>query len=146
MPEYNITLKGWKAVVVIVLVLAAYGIRIYSHVQTVDDAGRDVLTAWLLLDYQGQGPRDIIKRVQDFKAGLPVQPMTEVKPMNIAFTSISAHGLSSGMVVKVEITVDGATPPDGQPTRYFYMTHSPDGGWKVLAETDTYRYYRTLLN
>jgi len=145
MAEYKITLKGWKAGAALALILAIYGIRVASRLQAVDDSGRDALTAYLLLDYQGQGPRDIMKRLQDYKAGMPMQPMTEVKPMNIEFKSLSAHGFSRSMVVKVEITVDGGIPPDGQPIRYFHMTHNADMGWKVMAETDKYWYYRTLF-
>lgn len=145
MAEYNITLKGWKAVAAIALIAGVYGVRIYSRTQTVDDAGRDVLTAWLLQDYQGQGPREIIKRLRDAKAGLPVQPMSEIKPMNIEFPSLSARGSRSSMIVKAQITVEGGTPPDGQPVRYFYMTYNADTGWAVLAETTSYSYNRTLL-
>ena len=145
MAEYNFTLKGWKAVAALAVLAAIYGLRIYSRVQTVDDAGRDVLTAWLLKDYQGQGPRDLMKRVQDYKAGLPMQPMTEIKPMNIEFPSLAARGSRSSMIVKAQITVDGGTPPDGQPVRYFYMSYNADRGWAVLTETDSYSYNRTLL-
>jgi hypothetical protein len=143
--EYNVTLKGWKALAVLAVLAGIYGLRIYSRIQTVDDAGRDILTAWLLKDYQGQGPHDIVKRVQDYKAGLPVQPITEIKPMNIEFAALAARGSRSSMIVKAQITVDGGTPPDGQPVRYFYMTYTPDTGWAVLAETDSYSYSRTLL-
>ena len=145
MAEYTVNLKGWKALAILALIAAIYGLHIYSRFQTVDEAGRDVLTAWLLQDYQGQGPREIIKRLKDAKAGLPVQPLTEIKPMNIAFASLSARGSRSSMIVKAHITVEGGTPPDGQPVRYFYMTHNADTGWAVLSETTSYSYNRTLL-
>jgi hypothetical protein len=143
--EYNVTLKGWKALVALAVLAGMYGLRIYSRIQTVDDTGRDVLVAWLLKDYQGQGPRDIMKRLQDYKAGLPMQPMTEIKPMNIEFASLAARGSSVSMIVKTRITVDGGTPPDGQPVRYFYMTHNADRGWAVIGETTSYAYNQTLL-
>ena len=145
MAEYNFTLKGWKAIAALAVLGAIYGLRIYSRVQTVDDSGRDVLTAWLLKDYQGQGPRDIMKRLQDYKAGMPMQPMTEIKPMNIEFPSLSARGTRSNLIVKAQITVEGGVPPDGQPVRYFYMTYHPDTGWAVLGESTSYAYNRTLL-
>jgi hypothetical protein len=143
--EYTVNLKGWKALAILAVIAGIYGLRMYSRLQTVDEAGRDVLTAWLLKEYQGQGPRDLMKRLQDYKAGLPVQPMTEIKPMNIEFVSLSAHGSHDSMIVKVQISVDGAPPPDGQPIRYFYVTYDGDRGWVVFAESDSYSYYRTLF-
>jgi hypothetical protein len=145
MDQFTVTLRGWKAIAVIVLIVAVYGLNVYLRFQKVDDNGRDVLQAWLLMDYNGQGPRDIIKRVQDYKAGLPVEPLKGIQPMNIDFRTLSAHGRASDMVVKVEITVDGGPPPDGRPIRYFHMTHDADRGWSVLSEMDSYWYYRTML-
>ena len=145
MEEYNFRLTGWKAVAVIALIAAISGYRFFSRFQTVNDAQRDVLSTWLLKDYQGQGPHDLMKRVQEYKAGLPVQPVTELKPMNIDFASLSAHGLSDTMVVKAQITVDGGPPPDGGSVRYFYLTRNLDGVWFVFTETNEYSYYRALL-
>jgi hypothetical protein len=144
MAEYNFVLRGWKAVAVLALIVGISGFRFISRFQAVDDAGRDVLTAWLLKDYNGQGQRDLMKRVQDYKARLPMQPITEIKPMNIEFASLSAHGLRDAMVAKAQITVEGGTPPDGRSVRYFYLTRNVDGAWTVFTETDEYCYYRAL--
>jgi hypothetical protein len=145
MTEYNFPVRGWKAVAVVALIAVITGYRFVSRFQTVDNAGRDVLTAWLLKDYNGQGPRDLIKRVQDYRAGLPMQPMTEIKPMNIEFVSLSAHGVRDAMVAKARIRVEGGAPPDGRSVRYFYLTRNVDGVWTVFTETDAYSYYRALL-
>jgi hypothetical protein len=145
MDQYTVTFRGWKAIAVIALIVAVYGLRVYSRIQKVDEDGRNVLQAWLLKDYNGQGPRDIMRRMQDYKAGLPVQPMKAIEPMNIDFPVLSAHGSASEMVVKVEISVDGSPPPDGQPIRYFHMSHDADRGWSVSSETDSFWYYRTML-
>ena len=144
MAEYNFTLRGWKAVAVVALIAVITGYRFVSRFQTVDNAGRDVLTGWLLKDYNAQGPRDLIKRVQDYKAGLPMQPVTEIKPMNIEFVSLSAHGVRDAMVAKAQIMVEGGAPPDGRAVRYFYLTRNVDGVWTVFTETDAYSYYRAL--
>jgi hypothetical protein len=145
MPEYNFTFRGWKAVAVLTLVVAIFGIRLLWRVQSVDDAGRAALTEWLRNDYQGRGQRDIMQRLQDYKAGLPVQPLPELQPLNIEFSSLSALGTYRKMVVKVQITVDGSPPPQGNSTRYFYMTHYSVGGWSVSSETTSYSYYSVLL-
>jgi len=145
MPEYNFTLRGWKAVVALALVLAFFGIRYLWRFQTVDDAGRTALTEWLLKNYQGRGQRDVMQRLQDYKEGLPVQPLPELKPMNIEFSSLSALGTYRRMVVKVSIAVDDGPPPDGRSTRYFYLTHYSGDSWFVSGEASSYSYYSALL-
>ena len=150
MAEYNLnfTFRGWKALVALGLVVAFFVGSYLWRFQTVDDTARDVLTAWLLKDYQGNGPRDVMQRLQDYKQGLPVQPLPEIKPMNIELSSISALRTGkytySRMIVKVTITVDGGPPPDGRSTRYFYMTHYGDS-WFVSREAYSYSYYTALL-
>jgi hypothetical protein len=49
------------------------------------------------------------------------------------------------MVVRTEISVDGGPPPDSQPVRYLFLTTKLEGGWMVLSESDSYRYYRALF-
>ena len=40
---------------------------------------------------------------------------------------------------------NGGPPPDGQPVRYLFLTTKFEGGWMVLSESDSYRYYRALF-
>ena len=145
MDQFTLNFKGWKAIAVLALIAAIYGFDVYSRFQRVDDDGRKVLQTWLLMDYNGHGRRDIIRRVEAYKAGLPVEPLKPIEPMNIEFRSLSAHGRAHDMIVKAEITVDGGPPPDGQPVRYFNMTHDADRGWSVFNEADSYWYYRMML-
>ena len=145
--ENRIELTGWKAIVVAVLILAVSGYRVYSRFQTVSDDGRGALREWLLKDYTGRGPKALAKRVADYRAGLPDQPLDvpAVLP-NVDFVSLSAHGWRDAMIVRTEISVDGGTPPDGQPVRYLFLTTKPEGGWMVLSESDSFKYYEILLN
>jgi hypothetical protein len=145
---YNFNLRGWKALAALGLVLAFFGIRIWWRFQTVDENGRAALTEYLLKEYQGRGQRDVMERLEAYKAGQPVQPLPELKPMNIEFPSISALGTGKytyrRMVVKVSITVDGGPPPQGNSTRYFYLNHSGDS-WTVSGEASSFSYYASLL-
>ena len=147
MAETRIELTGWKAIVVAVLILAASGYRFYSRFQTVSDDGRGALREWLVKDYTGRGPKALAKRVADYRAGLPDQPLEApaVEP-NVEFVSLSAHGLRDAMVVRTEISVDGGPPPDRQPIRYLFLTTKPGGGWMVLSESDSFNYYEVLFN
>ena len=147
MAETRIELSGWKAIIVAVLILAVSGYRFYSRFQTVSDDGRGALREWLVKDYTGRGPKDLAKRVADYRAGLPDQPseVPAVEP-NVEFASLSAHGLRDAMVVRTQISVDGGPPPDGQPIRYLFLTTKPGGGWMVLSESDSFNYYEVLFN
>ena len=143
----RIELTGWKAIVVAVLILGVSGYRVYSRFQTVSDDGRGALREWLVKDYTGRGPKDLAKRVADYRAGLPDQPL-EVPAvlLNVDFVSLSAHGWHDAMIVRTEISVEGGPPPDGQPLRYLFLTTKPEGGWMVLSESDSFKYYEILLN
>ena len=147
MAETRIELTGWKAIVVAVLILGVSGYRFYSRFQTVSDGGQQALREWLVKDYTGRGPKALAKLVADYRAGTPVEePDTPAVLPNVDFLSLSAHGSRDAMIVRTQISVDGGPPPDGQPVRYLFLTTRPGGGWMVLSESDSFRYYEILLN
>jgi hypothetical protein len=146
MEETQINLTGWKAALVILAVLGVTGYRTYARFRTVDDPGREALRIWLVNDYQGRGPAALAQRVADYRAGRPQAPETALVPMNVDFSSLSAHGSRGIMVVRVDITVDGAPPPDGRSVRYLWLTRSADDThWFVSADSDAFHYYLVLL-
>jgi hypothetical protein len=145
--ETRIELTGWKAIVVGVLILGVSAYQIYSRFQSVSDGGQQALREWLVKDYTGRGPKALAKIVADYRAGLPTLPSDRpaVDPQ-VEFVSLSAHGWRDAMIVRTEISVDGGPPPDGKPVRYLFLTTKYEGGWMVLSESDSYRYYDVLLN
>jgi hypothetical protein len=146
MGETRIELTDWKAIVVAVTILAVSGYRIYSRFTTVSTDGREALRTWLVKDYTGRGPKALAQRVADYRAGLPDRPMpVPAEEPKVEFVSLSAHGWRDAMVVRSEISVDGGPPPDGQPVRYLFLTTKFEGGWMVLSESDSFRYYEALL-
>ena len=146
MAETRIELTGWKAIVVGALILVVSGYRIYSRFPTISDDGRAALREWLVKDYTGRGPKALAQRVADYRAGVPdALDLPPVSEPHVEFVSISAHGLRDAMVVRTEISVDGGPPPDGQPVRYLFLTTKYEGGWMVLSESDSFRYYRILF-
>lgn len=140
--EYKFTLTGWKALAAIALLAAWYGIQIRYHIRPVDDAGRTAMQAWLLRGYRGETPRDILRKLKEAKSGLPPEP--EPPSMDVQIVSASAHGGTAHMIAKVEVTVNGGPPPDGQSIRYLYVSHYGDGTWTVLSESDASYYTRAL--
>jgi hypothetical protein len=90
----------------------------------------------LLNEYSGRGPKDIARIVAEAREGSPIEPVPEVVPRDVQFTSIAAHGRMGAPVtlVRAEITVDGGPPPDGRSVRYFRVTRKfMDGSWMGWA-------------
>ena len=147
MGETRIELTGWKAIVVAILILGVSGYRFHSRFQTVSDGGREALREWLVKDYTGRGPKALAQKVADYRAGIAEAPdPPPAADPRVEFVSLSAHGLRDAMIVRTQISVDGGPPPDGQPVRYLFLTTKYEGGWMVLSESDSFRYYEILLN
>jgi hypothetical protein len=142
MPDYKFTLSGWKALVALAIVAAWYGAQVSYRIRPVDDAGRQAIQSWLLRGYRGETPKDLLRKLEDAKAGLPPEP--EPPPMDVQIVSLSAHGGTSHMIVKVEVTVNGDPPPDGRPIRYLYVSRNFDDTWSVLYESSAYAYKSAL--
>jgi hypothetical protein len=138
-------LRGWRAAAVAVVLLGMVGYRISTRFRTVDDTGREILRTWLVKDYQGLGPKGLAQRVAEYRAGVRTQEEPPSKVPAVEITSLSAHGLPDNMVVRVEVTVDGAPPPDGHPVRYLRLMRRVQGDWFVFTETDSFRYYQALM-
>ncbi|MBZ5661292.1 MAG: hypothetical protein LAO08_12870 [Acidobacteriia bacterium] len=72
MPETHIELTGWKAMAVVAIVLAFSGYHVLSRFQTVPEDGAQELRAWLVKDYTGRGPKDLARRVADYRSILAI--------------------------------------------------------------------------
>lgn len=118
------------------------------HVRTVDDGMRDAIRNELLKEYSGQGPRDVTRILSEARDGMPIEPIQPVVQRDVEFTSISARGAMGAhfLLVKAEITVDGAPPPDGRAVRYFRVSRKFTGdGWMVIGNSDSYSYFSALM-
>src|SRR5258708_16974486 len=123
MSETRIELTGWKAMIVAVIILVVTSYRIRSRFPTVSDDGRKTLREWLVKDYTGRGPRALARRVHDYQAGLPDQPVAAPEAVaNVELGSLSAHGWGDALVVPFGISVDGGHPPPGPPIQDFLFT------------------------
>jgi hypothetical protein len=147
MAEYTYQLKGWQAVAAVVALAAFTGGRMYFRVRPVDDGVREAVRARLLNEYSGRGPKDVTRILAEAREGKPVEELQPVAQRDVEFTSIAAHGRMGGMytVVRAEVTVDGGPPPDGRAVRYFSIMEKLGGGWMVVGESDSYRYYEELV-
>lgn len=138
-------LTGWKALAALFVFIAIAGIRLSMLFQTVPDDGREAVRAWLVKDYEGLGPKAMAQMVDDYRTGLPVQVPHPAEVPQVEFVSLHAHGSPHRMIVRAEVSVNGAPPPDGRPVRYLFLTTKFDGGWMVISETNEYSYYDVLV-
>jgi hypothetical protein len=147
MPEYNFQLRGWHAIVGILVLVVYLGGTMLVHLRPVDDVMRDAVRERLLNEYSGRGPKDIARIVAEAREGSPVEAVPSVVQRNVEFPLMAAHGKLSGRVIYVRavVTVDGGPPPDGRSIRYFALSSKLGGGWMVVGETNSYSYYTELL-
>ncbi|MGA8221679.1 MAG: hypothetical protein WB780_08495 [Candidatus Acidiferrales bacterium] len=147
MPEYTFQFRGWHALAAVIAFLGFLGLKVYLHVRPVDDAMRDAVREELLNEYSGRGPKDVARLVAEAREGLTVEPVQPLVQRDVEFTSIGARGRMGGPVtlVRAEVTVDGAPPPDGRPIRFFRVSRKFTGGWMVVGETDSYQYFMALM-
>lgn len=148
MAEYRIQLRGWQALVGILVVFGFTGVRMYARIRPVNEAMKEAIRTELLNEYSGRGPKDIARFVAEARAGSPVEPVPPVVQRDVEFISVGARGnFGTGIVVlRAEVTVDGGPPPDGRAVRYFRMERKFGGeGWLVLGESNSYNYLRELL-
>jgi hypothetical protein len=148
MPEYNFQFRGWHALIGVALLVGFFGLRMYMRVRTVDAAMRDAVREELLNEYSGRGPKDVARIVSEARAGEPVEAVQPVIQRDVEFTSIAARGKMGArfLLVRAEVTVDGAPPPDGHAVRYFRVSRKfMDGGWMVIGPSDSYNYFMEMM-
>jgi len=147
MAEYNFQLRGWHAIVAILVLAVYFTGTMLVHTCSVDDGMRDAVRERLLNEYSGRGPKDVARIVAEAREGSPVEALPSVVQRDVEFASMAAHGKLSGRVtyVRAVVTVDGGPPPDGRSIRYFALSSKLGGGWMVVGETNSYNYYRELL-
>lgn len=144
--QTHIELTGWKAIAGLLVLLAIAGIRLAVRFPAVPDEGRDAIHSWLVDDYEGVGTKALVKIASDYQAGLPINlPERPAVPPQVEFVSLAAHGSRDAMIVRVEVSVNGAMPPDDRPVRYLYLARKFGGGWMVKSETSELGYYEALV-
>ena len=146
MSDMQINVKGWKAIPVILVVLAIVGYKFYAMKSTLDTDATKVIKFWLLAEYAGEALDN--PKYKNFEA-LPRAEADRaaeelLKLQRIDIKSIGARGKGDDIVVRVEIAVDGKTPPDGKSIRYFRMTHSTITGWRMKWDASWISYYLKL--
>ena len=143
-PQINI--KGWKAIPVILVVLAIVGYKFYAMKSTLDTDATQVVKFWLLAEYSGKAlDNPLLKNFGAMPSAEADRAAEELlKLQKIDIKSIGGRGTDDDIVVRVEIEVDGKAPPDGKSIRYFHMRHSTITGWSMKRDASWPSYYLKL--
>jgi hypothetical protein len=139
-PEIRIT--GWKAVVVLLIILAFAAYRFQAARATLPTDGADELKLWLSSEYISEG-LPALEQAIAANDSASVNDMTNeiLSRDRVTFRKIDARGAFEDIVVRVDIQVDGGAPPVGSPVRYFRMRYSTITGWMMDYETTAIAYY-----
>jgi len=131
---------------VLVVLLVIVGYKYYAMRETLDTAATQVIKTWILAEYVGKGIDNL--KLQNLDAMSPEQAELAgeqlLKLNRINIKSIKTRGKGDDIVVRVEIMVNGKTPPDGKRIRYFRMKHSMITGWTMKRGATSLSYYLKL--
>lgn len=140
----KIELKGWKAIAALAVIVAVIAGTFLAERSTLESEAADELKVWIRSEYLARGMHGIDSG-QMTEEELQAKGEELLSLNEVQFTSINARGRGDDIVVKVEIRVAGEEPPDGEPVRYFRMSHSTVTGWRVRRETTALSYYLKLF-
>ena len=147
MPQYTFQFRGWHGIIAVVLFLGYCGVSASLRLRSTDDGMREAIREYLLNEYSGRSPGDVQRVLAEARTGQTVESLPEVQKYDVEFPSISAVGRFAAEyeTARVQITVDGGSPPKGPALRYFRVEHVLSGKWLVVGQSDAYNYYSELL-
>lgn len=137
-------LKGWQAVVAVVVVIAVGMLRFSSQTKALETQGERALTEWLVLEAARGAMPEMTAALED-----PSTDEKDVAAMMDRFAAerfeildVTRSGLGDEPVARVEIRDrdDGDTH-----VRYFRMRYGMAMGWRVMRETDALGFYLNAL-
>jgi hypothetical protein len=139
-PSAGITLRGWPAVVALVIVAGLYGLTFVVSRRALDDKALEQIRHQLRGEYTAALLPGVDPSHPDPDA---VARLTALE--RIEFASVSVRGFGNDVIVRVEPRVDGEPPPDGRDVRYYRMSHSALTGWRVRHQSTAWRYYTRVF-
>ena len=146
MSEIKFKLTGWRAIVVLLGVLAFLVYRYNALHTTVATGAAEELRFWLAAEYIAAGLPALEQAVESADpAAAELQAQDVLARERIEFTELSARGTPDDVVIRAEISVDGHAPPVGDPVRYFRMKHSMVTGWRMQHEVHAISYYLKFI-
>jgi len=122
------TLTGWKAVLVLVVVASVVVFRVTTARAKLDTQGRAQLEMWV----QQEMIRPILA---DTSRSLLERGSAVLQASSVSIRSLAVRGPLNNAVVRVELDPNPALPPGTDLVRYYRMRYSDLTGWTHHGNT-----------
>jgi hypothetical protein len=138
----KIKLTGWNAVIVILLFVGFFVVQNYRLHQKLDAQGTMVVKKYLANKYLNNISPILAKKQSTQDSERTAKEIEKVieQSKTIEIQSMSAKRRGDGFIVRVEYTVQGNAPTDGQSPRYLRLKSSLGTFW-VEHEVPAWTYY-----
>lgn len=143
----TLKLKGWKAVVALIIIGSGWVLWRLNMESTFDTGAVETLKPWIRADFARKVLKDAGTTSVDTMSEAEAEAFTSrlLAAHNVELDVQTAHGSGERVVLKVEVMVDGKPPPDGKTIRYYSMRYSAITGWSYNRETDAVAYWLAVL-
>ncbi len=140
----EVKLQG-PAAVVAVLVFGLFSLMGYaSRSSSFEGQGKEVIISHLKAEYMRKALPQLSK-VEDNSEAEDEEDSDQINEYlelnRVSLRSAEFRGSDDHFVARVDVRVNGKTPPDGREVRYFKMKHSHLLGWSVEAESSALSYW-----
>lgn len=134
------TLRGWPAVVVLVLLVGFVIVRGVTVRSTLAEDARVALEEQIRLDYARRLLAETADAPMD-AAGAEALLATR----RIELVSLEVRGPLDDLVARVEATLDGGVPPGEDAVSYWRLEYSRVMGWRVRGRTDRVAWWLAVI-
>lgn len=128
----TVGITGWKAILVLIVLVSVGGFRLTTARTKIDTQGRAALERWVQAEMIRPLLADTTRSLQERGAAM-------LEASSVTIKSLSVRGPSRNAVVRVELNPSPALPPGTDLVRYYRMQYSSISGW-------THRGSATALN
>ena len=137
MQEKEIEIKGWPAVVILVLIVLFFGYRYFTASSEITPQTRESIQTYLDARYAAHFLDDpeFLEDPDSFEDELLA---------GVDIVEIKVKGRKE-KIVRVEIAVNGQVPPDGESIKYFRVTDSMMMGEVFEGEVTSFSWHLKLF-
>lgn len=130
----TVTLSGWKAVLVLVVLGGVVVFRELTARTRIDTQGRAALERWV----QAEVIRPILA---DTTLSLADRGAALAQASSVTIRSLAVRGRLSHAVVRVELAPSPALPPGTALVRYYWVQYSDLTGWMHNGDATVVNWY-----
>jgi hypothetical protein len=134
MPGKTMKLTGWKAVLLLIVLVGVGGFRLTATRAKLDTQGRASLERWV--------QQEVIRPIlADTTQSLQEQGAALLKASSVTIRSLAVRGPLNNAVVRVELAPSPALPPGTDLVRYYHMRYSRISGWTHHGSATAMNWY-----